>query len=87
VPDPVAFPDGMKAVADYVHSKGFKFGICACDTALSTVTVDRHCRPSLSTLTVDGRCDCVLMWRLRCRHGSWQPDVCGATGERRPRDD
>lgn len=27
VPDPVAFPDGMKAVADYVHSKGLKFGI------------------------------------------------------------
>jgi hypothetical protein len=56
VPDPVAFPDGMKAVADYVHSKGFKFGICACGTALSTVTVDRHCRRSLSTVTVDGRC-------------------------------
>jgi hypothetical protein len=30
VPDPVAFPDGMAAVADYVHSKGFKFGICEC---------------------------------------------------------
>lgn len=27
IPDPSAFPDGMKAVADYVHSKGFKFGI------------------------------------------------------------
>jgi len=27
IPDPAAFPDGMKAVADYVHSKGFKFGI------------------------------------------------------------
>ena len=26
-PDPVKFPNGMKAVADYVHSKGLKFGI------------------------------------------------------------
>lgn len=25
--DPVAFPSGMKALADYVHSKGLKFGI------------------------------------------------------------
>ena len=27
VPDPFKFPHGMKAVADYVHSKGLKFGI------------------------------------------------------------
>jgi len=27
VPDPTAFPNGMKVVADYVHSKGLKFGI------------------------------------------------------------
>jgi len=27
VPDPVRFPDGIKAVADYVHSKGLKIGI------------------------------------------------------------
>lgn len=27
LPDPKAFPDGMKAVADYVHQKGLKFGI------------------------------------------------------------
>ncbi|CAK0870251.1 unnamed protein product, partial [Prorocentrum cordatum] len=27
VEDPAAFPDGMKAVVDYVHSKGLKFGI------------------------------------------------------------
>ena len=27
VPDPVRFPGGIKAVADYVHSKGLKFGI------------------------------------------------------------
>jgi alpha-galactosidase len=25
--DPKLFPNGMKAVADYVHSKGLKFGI------------------------------------------------------------
>lgn len=27
VPDPVRFPNGIKAVADYVHSRGLKFGI------------------------------------------------------------
>lgn len=30
VPDPHKFPDGMKAVADYVHSKGLKFGMYSC---------------------------------------------------------
>jgi len=30
VPDPAKFPDGMKAVADYVHSKGLKFGMYSC---------------------------------------------------------
>lgn len=27
IPDPEKFPNGMKALADYVHSKGFKLGI------------------------------------------------------------
>src|ERR1035437_2850480 len=26
-PDPTRFPSGIKALADYVHSKGLKFGI------------------------------------------------------------
>lgn len=30
VPDPKKFPNGMKAVADYVHSKGLKFGLYNC---------------------------------------------------------
>ncbi len=30
VPDKVKFPNGMKAVADYVHSKGLKFGMYSC---------------------------------------------------------
>jgi alpha-galactosidase len=30
VPDPVKFPRGMKLVADYVHSKGLKFGLYNC---------------------------------------------------------
>ncbi len=30
VPDPEKFPNGMKALADYVHSKGLKFGIYSC---------------------------------------------------------
>jgi alpha-galactosidase len=27
IPDPKRFPNGMKAIADYVHSKGLKFGV------------------------------------------------------------
>ena len=30
VPDPVKFPGGMKALIDYVHSKGLKFGLYNC---------------------------------------------------------
>lgn len=30
VPDPQKFPGGMKALVDYVHSKGLKFGIYSC---------------------------------------------------------
>jgi alpha-galactosidase len=29
-PDPQRFPSGIKALADYVHSKGLKFGIYSC---------------------------------------------------------
>ncbi|MGI6231343.1 MAG: glycoside hydrolase family 27 protein [Prevotella sp.] len=29
-PDPVRFPHGMKYLADYVHSKGLKFGLYSC---------------------------------------------------------
>lgn len=30
VPDPSRFPSGMKALGDYIHEKGFKFGIHNC---------------------------------------------------------
>lgn len=30
IPDPVKFPYGMKALVDYVHSKGLKFGLYNC---------------------------------------------------------
>lgn len=30
IPDPVKFPSGMKAIIDYVHSKGLKFGLYNC---------------------------------------------------------
>lgn len=35
VPDPERFPSGMKALADYVHSKGLKFGLYS-DAGLMT---------------------------------------------------
>lgn len=30
VVDPVKFPSGMKALADYIHAKGLKFGMYSC---------------------------------------------------------
>ena len=33
--DPVKFPHGMKYVADYVHSKGLKFGMYSCAGAIT----------------------------------------------------
>ena len=30
IPDHIKFPSGMKAVSDYVHSKGLKFGMYSC---------------------------------------------------------
>lgn len=30
VPDPEKFPNGMKAVADYIHANGLKFGMYSC---------------------------------------------------------
>ena len=33
--DPVRFPSGMKALGDYIHNKGFKFGIYS-DTGIAT---------------------------------------------------
>lgn len=35
VADPEKFPHGMKAVSDYVHSKGLKFGMYSCDGNLT----------------------------------------------------
>lgn len=33
--DPEKFPSGIKAVADYIHSKGLKFGMYSCDGPLT----------------------------------------------------
>jgi alpha-galactosidase len=35
VADPERFPDGIKAVVDYVHSKGLKFGLYSCAGSLT----------------------------------------------------
>ena len=35
VPDPEAFPRGLKPVIDYVHAKGLKFGLYSCCGALT----------------------------------------------------
>ncbi|MER5636272.1 NPCBM/NEW2 domain-containing protein [Kitasatospora sp. NPDC002227] len=39
VPDPVRFPHGIKAVADYVHGKGLKFGLYS---SAGTMTCDEQ---------------------------------------------
>ena len=33
VEDPNTFPSGMRALADYVHGLGMKFGVCTCGGA------------------------------------------------------
>ena len=35
VPDPEKFPHGMKALADYVHARGLKFGMYSCCSPLT----------------------------------------------------
>jgi alpha-galactosidase len=35
IPDPKRFPSGMKVLADYIHSKGLKFGIYSCAGSLT----------------------------------------------------
>jgi alpha-galactosidase len=35
IPDPQHFPSGMKALADYIHSRGLKFGIYSCAGSLT----------------------------------------------------
>ena len=39
VADPVKFPSGMKALGDYLHSKGLKFGIYSC---IGTFTCQKY---------------------------------------------
>ena len=35
IPDPKRFPSGLKVLADYIHSKGLKFGIYSCAGSLT----------------------------------------------------
>ena len=39
LPDRDKFPSGMKALVDYVHGKGLKFGIYSCAGALTCQTL------------------------------------------------
>ena len=38
VPDKYKFPNGIKPVADYIHSKGLKFGLCPLRCKVSGAT-------------------------------------------------
>eukprot|EP00038_Savillea_parva_P001808 m.107573 g.107573 ORF g.107573 m.107573 type:complete len:452 (+) comp10626_c0_seq3:148-1503(+) len=48
IPDPDRFPSGMKALGDYIHSKGLKFGLY---TAMGEATCQGY--PALNCQTVD----------------------------------
>ena len=39
VADPVKFPSGMKALGDYLHERGLKFGIYSC---IGTLTCQKY---------------------------------------------
>ena len=47
-PDPARFPSGMKALADYAHSKGLKFGVCTIPQPLRSPF---PCPPSFGSLS------------------------------------
>jgi alpha-galactosidase len=39
--DPTRFPSGMKALGDYIHSKGLKFGIYGCRGTMTCMNIPR----------------------------------------------
>jgi alpha-galactosidase len=52
VADPKRFPSGMRALADYIHSKGLKFGIY---TSAGTTTCQRDLQADASRLPIGSR--------------------------------
>ena len=50
--DPKRFPSGMKALADYVHARGLKFGIY---TSAGTTTCQRDLQADASRLSIGSR--------------------------------
>ena len=56
VPDPVRFPSGMKALADYVHAKGMKLGLCEPCATDKTPLDGTGCAGGPKTLQVCGLC-------------------------------
>ncbi len=44
VPDPAKFPHGIKVVADYIHSKGLKFGLYNCAGTKTCAGLSGHPR-------------------------------------------
>jgi alpha-galactosidase len=54
--DPQKFPGGMKALADYIHSKGLKFGIYSCCGTHTTgfANRERTCTVPQATYRITG---------------------------------
>ena len=70
VADPTSFPSGMKALADYAHARGLKFGLYSSNSPL---TCDR--RPgSFGFEAIDA-----------AAYASWGVDLCVYRAPLRPR--
>ena len=90
VPDKIKFPNGMKAVSDYVHSKGLKFGMYSCAGTMSSLMpapLPNTARISLNMTSAISRMSLTVRffterwaWRSRRAAGrSFFPPATGAT--------
>ena len=80
VADPHRFPSGIKALADYVHSKGLKLGLY---TALSKHTCARHKAPIGLDCGFDSIPECTTAKRDLADFVSWGIDHLKVSTSRR----
>jgi hypothetical protein len=75
------FPSGLPALIDWLHTRGFSFGLCASKAkAPCEPCVVRLCGPPLATpayapTLLPSWCSCCCCLRASCRHQRWQRDV------------
>ncbi len=78
IADPEKFPHGMKAVADYVHSKGLKFGLynCAGDKDMCRLPGNKGIRIPGCPILCFGRDRLPEIRLVLCRRDQRQGSVC-----------